>query len=253
MKIVTYNLRFGGKNRVHWNEILEEFSPEIFLMQESYAPKEHLSPLLHGTKHQNAVWSPVESNGKTMGWGSAVFVASHEPNPISLPDFFGWVVGAEIADFSCPNGEQRQLRFFSLHAPSGMGSYQKVVNAILDMLLDHRDGCDVIIGGDFNLTVSERHESEERVTKKADLKIQARLRDEFGLINCWQMANKDCPLPQTLRWGSDRTVPYHCDGLFVPASWALHLKSCSVISGPKWDGLSDHNPVVAEFECMEAK
>ena len=134
-----------------------------------------------------------------------------------------------------------------------MGTYQKVVNEILDMLLDQRDDCEIIIGGDFNLSVSERHETEERVTTKADLKVQARLREEFGLINCWQTANADQPLPQTLRWGSDKTVPYHCDGLFVPATWSPHLKSCSVICGPKWEDLSDHNPVVAEFECKEAE
>jgi exonuclease III len=247
MRIVTYNLRFGGKGRVHWNEIIEEFNPEILLVQESYAPKEHLSPLLHGMKHQHAVWSPVESKGKTRGWGSGVFVASDRPKPISLSDYMGWVVGAEIAEFPCPDGQERRLRIFSLHAPTGMGTYQKVVNSILDMLLDQREGCDLIIGGDFNLAVSERHESEDRATKKGDLKIQARLREEFSLINCWQSANKDLPLPQTLRWGNDRTVPYHCDGLFVPASWAQHLQSCSVLSSPKWDDLSDHNPVVAEF------
>ena len=93
MKIITYNLHFGGKGRVHWNEIIEEFNPEILLIQESYAPKEHLSPILHGTKHQ----------------------------------------------------------------------------------------------------------------------------------------------------------------LFVPASWAQHLRACSVPSSPRWDDLSDHNPVVAEFDCARVE
>ena len=76
MKIVTYNLHFGGKGRVHWNEILEEYAPDILLVQESYAPSEHLSPLLHGKRHEQAVWSPVESNGKTMNWGSGVYIES---------------------------------------------------------------------------------------------------------------------------------------------------------------------------------
>ena len=253
MKIVTYNLHFGGKARVHWHEVIEGFSPDILLVQESYAPSEHLSPLLHRDKHEHAVWSAVESNGKTMGWGSGVFAASHRPTPLRLPSFEGWVASAEIANFNCPDGQQRRMRIFSLHAPTGMGTYQKVVNAILDTILEHRDGCDVIIGGDFNLTVGERHESEGRITRKADLTIQSRLREEFGLINCWQTANADQPLPQTLRWVSNRSVPYHCDGLFVPATWSPHLKSCSVISSSKWETLSDHNPVVAEFECKEAK
>jgi len=100
----------------------------------------------------------------------------------------------------------------------------------------------------LNITISERHASEDRKTKTADRKIQHRLRDEFGLINCWQESNAGQPLAQTLRWGSDKSVPYHCDGLFVPATWRASLKSCKVISGNKWDDLSDHNPVVAEFK-----
>ena len=70
---------------------------------------------------------------------------------------------------------------------------------------------------------------------------------EFGLLNCWQTANPDQPLCQTLRWTGDRAIPYHCDGIFVPRSWKDRLKSCEVIAGDEWNRLSDHNPVVACF------
>ena len=76
---------------------------------------------------------------------------------------------------------------------------------------------------------------------------QVRLAEEFGLHNCWQTANPDQPLSQTLRWTGDRTIPYHCDGIFVPRSWKDRLKSCDVIAGEEWNRLSDHNPVVACF------
>jgi hypothetical protein len=42
-------------------------------------------------------------------------------------------------------------------------------------------------------------------------------------------------------------VPYHCDGLFVPRSWASRLRSCEAVSSPEWHRLSDHNPVVARL------
>jgi hypothetical protein len=77
--------------------------------------------------------------------------------------------------------------------------------------------------------------------------IQARLADEFGLLNCWQAANPNQPLCQTLRWTGNRTIPYHCDGLFVPKAWRERLESCVVLAGDEWDRLSDHNPVVASF------
>jgi len=79
------------------------------------------------------------------------------------------------------------------------------------------------------------------------LAIQARLADEFGLVNCWQAANPDQPLHQTLRWTNDRTIPFHCDGLLVPKAWKDRLVSCIVLSGDEWDRLSDHNPVLACF------
>lgn len=198
LKIVTYNLRFGGAGRNHWSKVLEELDPDIFLTQESYPPSQHLSPLLDGPLHTHA------------------------------------------------NPEGCRLRIFSIHAPNKDG-YQQAVQSILNGIAELRDGCDLVIGGDFNLTVSRRHESERPQTCAADLAIQARLRDEFGLINCWQTAHPDEPLTQTLRFNRDTETPYHCDGIFVPKSWTDRLQKCVVVSGEDWNRMSDHNPVMAEF------
>jgi hypothetical protein len=122
------------------------------------------------------------------------------------------------------------------------------VNQILDMIADHAGGGGLVIGGDFNLSISARQADEGRRTPSADLAIQRRLRDEFGLVNCWREANPGRPPAQTLRWSNAPEVPYHCDGLFVPRSWAGHLRACEVISSLDWDRLSDHNPVVARFD-----
>ena len=48
LTLVTYNLRSGGTRRVQWTRALDDFRPDIFLVQEMVAPKEHLSPILHG-------------------------------------------------------------------------------------------------------------------------------------------------------------------------------------------------------------
>jgi endonuclease/exonuclease/phosphatase family metal-dependent hydrolase len=141
----------------------------------------------------------------------------------------------------------KPLRVFSVHAPTSNESYARVVNNILDMLREFRDEADVVVGGDFNLTVSRRHPTEDRQTSAADLKIQQRLEDEFGLINCWQTMNPDVPLAQTLRYDPNPVPPYHCDGIFVPGSWCERLQECQVLSGRPWDGMGDHNPVVAVF------
>lgn len=59
------------------------------------------------------------------------------------------------------------------------------------------------------------------------------------------MANPNEDLPQTLRWSRNKTLPYHCDRIFVSASWYRYLDRCEVLDSPTWELLSDHSPVVA--------
>ena len=68
---------------------------------------------------------------------------------------------------------QQPIVVFSVHAPTGQGTYHKVVNQILDEVSRTANGRDVIIGGDFNLTISPRHPSE-----KPDLESGYRHPDE---------------------------------------------------------------------------
>lgn len=183
-------------------------------------------------------WTPVCPQ-----WGSAVYVKSEHPRALELPDFNGWVVGVELIE-SMSTSKGNKVRLFSVHAPTCNKSYSKVVGEILDMIQDNRDGCDLLIGGDFNLTISRRHETEERKNKNVNLGIQGRL-NEFGLVNCWQTMHPNVPVAQTLRWDRDPEPKFHCDGIFIPKSWASRLVSCEVLWSEEWVGLSDHNPIVA--------
>ncbi len=137
--------------------------------------------------------------------------------------------------------------FFSLHAPTTKDSYANEVYRILDKLNQVVDGRPCVIGGDFNLTVTH-HADADRPTRATEHAIHTRLRDEFNLINCWQAANSDLPLAQTLRWSSNKDLVFHCDGIFVPSTWTSKLINCDVLTGPEWESLSDHSPVIATFE-----
>jgi len=244
MRIVTYNMQHDKKSTDNWSAILEATVPDILLAQESLRPDQCQRPLLEETWSEKVVRVPVEGQH----WGSSVYIKSQPPRQLNLPEFRGWVVGVELENHPLALTGKR-VRVFSLHAPTEKNrKYHRIVGEILDMLRDHRDGFDVVIGGDFNLTVSQRHETEDRKNKKVNLEIQARLREHFGLINCWQTKHPDTPLVQTLRWEKDPIPPYHCDGIFVPESWASRLTSCEVLTEDKWVGLSDHNPIVAEFK-----
>lgn len=240
--VAAYNLLKGGSKRVHWTRMVEGLGVDLLLAQESYPHHEHLPPLAYPDAGSRSAWEQAGQNG----WGSAVFSRTGAVRPVAVPNFPGWVVGAEISGATWQAGTADPLLAFSVHAPSRGGSYHRQVNKLLDEIKKVAGGRAVVIGGDFNLTVSH-WPGPERPTGKHDLAIQARLAEEFGLVNCWQAANPDRPLPQTLRWTGDRATPYHCDGIFVPKGWRDRLESCVVLAGDEWDRLSDHNPVVAQF------
>lgn len=245
MKIATYNLRSGGKagNRIHWQKILDEVNPDIFLVQESLHPSMYLPEALYQQQAAQMHWQNVATHER---WGSAIYIRRGKVSPLEplSKEFAGWVTGVEVTDFGWPLPEGRSLYVFSLHAPSVNSSYVKQVNAILNCIQAQIPGdADVIIDGDFNLTVGFRHPAEQ--LQQNQPRLMARFQRELGLMNCWQMANPNQDLPQTLRWSSNKALPFHCDGIFVPAYWYPYLDSATVLSGHDWDALSDHNPVVA--------
>ena len=242
MNIACYNLRFGGaaSNRVHWQRIFDAEDPDIFLVQETCSPDHYFSPEQHARHASKMHWAHVGN----VKWGSAVFIRNGRSRTIAIPGYEGYIAGAEVTGFGWPNKSKRPLRVFSVHVPA---PYVRPMNEILDTIkaLPNADACDHVIGGDFNLTTGVRHPSEKR--QAHNLFLLERMRKEFNLMNCWQVANPNRNLPQTLRWGRDKTEAYHCDAIFVPAAWYRHLDSCEVLTSPIWDGLSDHNPVVARL------
>jgi endonuclease/exonuclease/phosphatase family metal-dependent hydrolase len=242
MKVATYNILKGGTRRVHWVRMVEEYAVDLLLVQESYPHDEHLPPLVYPDAGGQSAWRRVGRHG----WGSAVFSRTGSVRAVGVPGFAGWVVGAEVSGASWQAGAAGPLLAFSVHAPSKGQSYQWQVNRLLDRIGKLARGREVVIGGDFNVTVSHVPGC-GRPAGEGELAIHARLADEFGLVNCWLAANPGRPPDQTLRWTGNRATPYHCDGIFVPKSWTDRLQSCVVLAGDEWDRLSDHNPVIAEF------
>ncbi len=242
MKIATYNLRFGGKKRVHWQKMLDEHQVDVLLLQETFAHDQHLPPASNPIQADRCVFQCVPGQD----WGSAVALTKGSLTPIVVNGFEGWVQGGEATGLTWPDGTSDKLLTFSLHAPSVKDSYANQINKILDELKRIAAGRPMILGGDFNLTVSEGEGTKRPVTAR-ESEIHKRISEEFGLINCWKEIHSEEPLHQTLRWSRDKTAVYHCDGLFVPATWKTLLTSCEVLSGEEWNSLSDHNPVLASF------
>ena len=240
VSIATFNMNLGKGD---WDHLLDSQNPDIVLAQESHDPKTQFRTLFD-TPGGHVIWQELPDAGR----GSAIFCRSGKLTEVPLPDFVGQVLVAETTPVPWSVAPHAPLRIACICAgKAAKGGYAARVHAILDLLANSEHDGDLIVGGDFNLTVSERHPEEELTTHPADLEIQHRLRDKFGLLNCWQTAHPNEHLAQTLRYVKNRTIPYHIDGLFVPQSWQSRLMSCGVLRSEKWEQLSDHLPVVARF------
>ena len=168
--------------------------------------------------------------------------------PLPVPeDFTGRVVAAVVEGRAWPGTGVADVVALSIHAPTRKGSsYVKEVGRILDFAGELAGGRPMVLAGDFNVAVGMREPGQALSITRGERALLERLRDEFGLVPCWQTAHPGEPLARTLRWLHHiDSPPYHCDGLFVPAAWASALQACTVLEGEEWCGLSDHNPVVA--------
>jgi len=236
VRIASFNMRAGG-SLGHWSAILEAAEPDVLLVQESRDPVALSQDLLKPLDLRQAVWQPVE-HGR---WGSALWVRDQDIQPLTVPGFEGWVVGGIVPFRESP------LHVFSVHLAPERGSYVRAANSMLDALAPILNGAPVLLGGDWNLTVSRRAHAEERGHGPGELDLLARLEDEFQVRSAWRSAHPEGPLPQTLRWMREPTTPYHCDGIFLPDALTVGVEGAAVLGGETWERLSDHNPLLASW------
>ncbi len=251
MKIATYNMRNGGSVG-HWSKILEATQADLLFVQETRNPAQFPLQLFEPLDLTHAVWSAA-AHGR---WGSAVFAKSNALKLVPVPGFEGLVVGGSLLLGSI------EAFAFSVHMPprkaTGSSSggmqpgrvteYVVAANHLLDELAPIVAGAPLVLGGDWNLTIGHRHADEEMQNRPGEVELMDRLGKEFGVVSSWPTFNAGLPLAQTLRWESDRVPAFHCDGVFVPATWAKALRSAQVLTGEDWTKISDHNPVVVDLD-----
>jgi endonuclease/exonuclease/phosphatase family metal-dependent hydrolase len=244
LRIVAYNFLSGGSaaRAGHWSRLVDGLAPDVVLGQECRPPHACSDERFRAAPGDTLLWAPAA----TRRWGSAILLRGVRATPLTVRGFAGWVVGAEVA--GPPWAPARPLRLLSVHCPAGERGYVRTLHQILDRAARLRDGADLVLGGDFNVVVGNRQPGERLVVSRGEREILDRLSVEFDLISCWQAAHPGRPLAQTLRWCADRITPYHCDGIFVPSAWTARLAACRVVTGSRWTRLSDHNPIVADFE-----
>ena len=244
-RLVAYNLGQGGsKDPALWQRLLPDLAPDLFFVQESRDPASSWLTALPATQPGSLLWTSVPGGR----WGSGLWVRSGKLIPLEVPgDFAGRVVAAAIEGLAWPGVGIMPVVAMSIHAPTRKGSsYIKEVERILDFASTLAEGRPLIMAGDFNVAVGLRDPGLPLYNTRGERAILRRLREELDLVACWQTAHPGEPLARTLRWmRKSDSLPYHCDGIFVPAEWTSALHGCDVLEAEEWCALSDHNPVIA--------
>ena len=247
LRLVAYNLGQGGRrDPTVWSRLLRALGPDVLFVQETRNPADSWLAALPDTTPDACLWSAATSRH----WGTGLWVRAGRLTPLPVPAAYqGRVVAALVEGLTWPVVEGSPVVAISIHAPTAKGSsYIKEVGRILDFAAALAGGLPLVLGGDFNVAVALRQPDHPLYNSRGERAVLDRLREEFGLVACWQAAHPDEPPARTLRWmRRPDSLPYHCDGLFVPAAWTAALQSCEVLEDAEWCALSDHNPVVATF------
>jgi exonuclease III len=245
VRLVAYNVGQGGsRDTAVWERVLSGLSPDLLFVQESRDPAHSWLAALPGTRAVSWLWAAVPGGR----WGSGLWARTGCLTPMPVPgDFTGRVVAAVVEGQAWPRIGVAPVVALSVHAPTRKGSsYIKEVGRILDFAGALAGGLPLVLAGDFNVAVGQREPGQILSLTRGEEALLRRLREELDLVPCWQTAHPGEPLARTLRWlHRNDSLPYHCDGLFVPAAWATSLQGCEVLEGEEWCALSDHNPVVA--------
>ena len=186
-------------------------------------------------------------------WGSWVMVRTGVLQEIAIANYSGWVTGARWRR----NDAGGTTYVFSIHSPTPnenerRGSYVaeavKIVAAICEQVPSSGR---LVIGGDFNFkSLGERLASEQIRTDNAELRALQEFRKR-GLSIAWRDVHPQRALPQTLRWRSAPTTPFHCDG-FLTRGLTTAAMACDIICSDGETRVSDHNPVVLQLPMNPA-
>lgn len=180
-------------------------------------------------------------------WGSWILVRSGTLEPIPIPGYSGWVIGARWQ-----RSDTDDVYLFSVHSPTPSkneprGPYVAESRAIVRAICAHAPStAPLLIGGDFNFkSLGHRLPSESIQTENPELQALQEFRSH-GLSVAWQDCHPGEPLQQTLRWSNNQSVPFHCDG-FLTRNVGPAAVNCQVILPDSQIHDSDHNAVLLDL------
>lgn len=245
MKIVSYNIHFGGQGRdIFLAKVLHPINPDLIILQEATDPY------------------VVESLARKLGmpfWGArkgyslallsrlpVIYYHWHHPKWLKHPFL-------EVSIEAIP------LRLFGIHLSPYFSKWSEQrrvqeIRSVMKMISENKIGSHVLIG-DFNAIAPDDDVRIERMPAWIKFLIWSNHRRipretiktllQFGYIDGFRKLHSDCagftlPTP----------IPHvRLDYVFIPSPLSNCLKECVVAKdSPFVSQASDHYPLVAEIE-----
>ena len=267
LKVITWNCHRAAATSGVWDYLLES-APDVALLQEVSEIPERVRSQFACTES-----AAMGKNGHRQQFKTALIVKGKIGDAIRLTGAAPWV-DAELERFSgnllareltLENGEY--LKAVSVYSPAWPIDRSRfdghdITEVTLkqnpnnvwaaDVLwaglrsVDLRSGNSWVIAGDFNL--SETFDAGRR-GPRGNREYLDRMK-ALGLVEC--LRHFKGALTPTFRNTSDGVVKHQIDHMFVTSGLARRLRDCK--TGPETifrDGLSDHLPIVADFNPIE--
>jgi exonuclease III len=260
LRVATWNMNHWAwrpEDRAKaWKFLDDVVAPDVALVQEAAVPP-----------GRARVVGPEGPAGAKRPWGA--MVVSREQPVARLPNVrVRWHHGAidllrtllgSVAIARVTPSETSPVVVISVYGAIEPGYAVTTMHRILSdltPLLDGKNGRRVVLGGDFSCTTQlgpphrERHRNVfDRVRSLGFVDLLAQTRRRRPRLRGCPCGASDCSHVQTHK-GKRGKVPWQYDYLYATKALADRLVLCRPLGGGKPDpwALSDHCPVVADFE-----
>lgn len=227
------------KAKEQWNYLFNDLDVDVAMLTEMGDPAETGCPFPY------VKWRQIGNSEGYCYWGTGIV----SRNPLSAADVPPSVGALMTANLRLENRNDL-ITLIAVYGLKdyGIQSYVPVLHKYLselDPILRGDNYRNIVIGGDFNADAAYCFDGKNGNTKNAERLFFERLRD----YNLDDVLKPFATYPvQTHRHNSDTTVPFQIDHLYASHGLAKAAKSVEVLTSPLIDDLSDHNPIVAEFE-----
>ena len=156
MKIVSWNVNSIRSKEDKFLEFMENFQPDILILQELRAMPENLSMFLRSILNYNVLFNPAKKPGYS---GTAIYYKNsvnlnHLTNYLGIPilddegrTIIGGIDKITLVSLYTPNGNRNEERL-----KYKLNYYQEIFNYIKKLL---NNGQEIILGGDLNVAHTE--------------------------------------------------------------------------------------------------